>query len=200
MSSFNNFDPEYYSVVFEDIDFSKRDINNIEFDSCTFINCDFSESTITKCKFVDCSFKKCNLSLVKFNCTRFLDITFSNSKAIGVDWTKATWSSILPSAPISFTKCIINDSSFFGLDLPEIVIEDCKAHDVDFRETNLKKGVFDYTDLTNSIFSNTNLSLASFVESSNYDIDINFNNVKNAKFTRYEATRLLESLNIELVD
>ena len=103
-------------------------------------------------------------------------------------------------AVISFTKCIINDSSFFGLNLPEIRIEECKAHDVDFREADINSAILDHTDFSHSLFNNTNLSSASFIESTNYDIDINFNNVRKAKFTRYEAVRLLESLDLELVD
>ncbi|MET4695204.1 pentapeptide repeat-containing protein [Endozoicomonas lisbonensis] len=200
MNSFKDDETEYYLVTFQDEDLKNKDIKYIEFDSCSFINCDLSESTFEKCKFIDCLFDKCNLSLVKITYSRFLDVSFTNSKVIGVDWTKATWANICPSSPISFRKCIINDSSFFGLVLPEIIIEECKAHDVDFREGSFREGQFDYSDLTRSVFNNTNLTSASFLEASNYDIDINFNNVKKARFTRYEATRLLESLDIELVD
>jgi len=39
-----------------------------------------------------------------------------------------------------------------------------------------------------------------FTEATNYNIDIYFNEIKRAKFSRYEAVRLLNSLGIELVD
>ncbi|CAM3776797.1 pentapeptide repeat-containing protein [Parendozoicomonas haliclonae] len=191
---------EYYSLSFADLDLSHQTFSGIEFDSCTFTNCDFSETTFDRCKFIDCGFEKCNLSLARLGYSRFVDITFTSSKLVGVDWTKAQWPNILPDSPISFHSCILNDSSFFGLSLPELKLTECKAHDVDFRESKLNEATFDYTDLTSSLFNNTDLTSASFVEASNYDIDINFNRVQKARFTRYEATRLLESLGIELVD
>jgi len=86
------------------------------------------------------------------------------------------------------------------LSLSDLVIEECKAHNVDFREGDFSNGNFTYSDLTGSLFSNTKLLKADFTEAVNYDIDI-FNNVlKQAKFTRFEAVNLLSALEIELVD
>ncbi len=200
MSNLIESSAEYLSTTFSDGDFAHGKFQGIEFDACTFVNCDFSETVFEKCRFIDCEFEKCNLSLVKLNYSRFSDVVFKNSKIIGVDWTKVAWPNISVASPIQFFQCIINDSSFFGLSLTEITLEECKAHEVDFREGDFRDGVFDYTDFTNSLFSNTNLSSASFAESTNYDIDINVNKIKNAKFSRHEAIRLLASLDIELLD
>ena len=200
MSNLIESSAEYISTTFSDGDFAHGKFQSIEFDACTFVNCDFSETVFEKCRFIDCEFEKCNLSLAKLNYSRFSDVVFKNSKIIGVDWTKVAWPNISVASPIQFFHCIINDSSFFGLSLTEIILEECKAHDVDFREGDFREGVFDYTDFTNSLFSNTNLTSASFAESANYDIDINVNKIKNAKFSRHEAIRLLASLDIELLD
>ncbi|WP_461535256.1 pentapeptide repeat-containing protein [Spongorhabdus nitratireducens] len=191
---------EYDSEAFNDIDLSNSRLTDIEFDACTFINCDLSETVFEKCRFIDCLFDKCNLSLARLDHSRLLEVSFRNSKLIGIDWTRVDWPQILPAAPVSFHSCILNDACFFGLSLSELIMEDCKAHDVDFREGAFVKAVLNGTDLTNSLFNNTDLSAASFIEAANYNIDINFNNVKGASFSRYEATRLLESLGIELVD
>ncbi len=191
---------EYLSTTFSDGDFTHREFQGVEFDACTFVNCDFSETVFEKCRFIDCEFEKCNLSLVKLNYSRFSDVAFKNSKLIGVDWTKAAWPNISVASSIGFFECILNDSSFFGLHLAEIRMEACKAHDVDFREGDFREGVFDYTDFTHSLFSNTNLTSASFAESTSYDIDIHVNKIKNARFSRHEAIRLLTSLDIELLD
>jgi len=94
----------------------------------------------------------------------------------------------------------MNDSTFMGLSLNEIVIAECKAQEVDLREGSFCDADFSYTDFTNSLFNETNLSGSDFTEASNYQIDINYNNVKGAKFSRHEAVCLLESLGIELVD
>lgn len=84
--------------------------------------------------------------------------------------------------------------------MKDLVLEECKAHDVDFREGDFSCSNFTYTDLSGSLFSNSNLSGADFSEASNYDINIYQNVIKQAKFSRFEAVRLLDSLEIELVD
>ena len=93
---------------------------------------------------------------------------------------------------------MINSSSFYGLNQTKIVIEECRAHDVDFREANLSGANFSHTDLASSLFGNTNLTGAKFNDAVNYDINTSL--VKNATFCRYEAIRLLDSLGINLID
>jgi uncharacterized protein YjbI with pentapeptide repeats len=110
------------------------------------------------------------------------------------------WPNIATFSPLKFVGCILNSATFFGLNLDEIVIKDCKAHDVDFREGSFCNSDFSFTDFTNSLFSHTNLSGTDFTEAVNYRIDLNFNQIKGAKFSRYEAVSLLEGLEIELVD
>jgi fluoroquinolone resistance protein len=191
---------EYWSAKFEGINFSGQEIAAKEFDGCTFKDCDFSEATFKRCNFVDCEFTRCNLSLVSVAYSKFSDTAFHESKLIGINWTKASWSTLVFSSPIKFYKSIVSDSSFYGLSLQEIVFDECKAHNVDFREGDFSHACFTYTDLSGSFFNNTNLTGADFSEATDYDIDIYQNEIKRAKFTRFEAVRLLESLEIELLD
>ncbi len=153
-----------------------------------------------KCKFIDCHFTKCNLSVAKIKYTKFSGVSFDACKMVGIDWTTAAWPRFAISSPIKFHKCVLNDSSFFGLSLEEIVLDECKAHDVDFREGNFSEANFTFTDFTSSMFGGTNLSGANFTEATNYNIDIYYNVIKRAKFSRQEAVRLLNGLDIELVD
>ncbi|WP_281662138.1 MULTISPECIES: pentapeptide repeat-containing protein [Halomonadaceae] len=95
---------------------------------------------------------------------------------------------------------VLNDSSFYGLSLQDLVLEECKAHNVDFREGDFSNSNFTYSDLSGCFFVNTNLTGADFSEASDYNIDIYRNIIKKAKFSRFEAVRLLDSLEIELVD
>ncbi len=74
------------------------------------------------------------------------------------------------------------------------------AHHVDFREGDFSNANFTYTDFTGCLFGNTNLTGADFSDATGYDIDIYQNVIKRAKFSRFEAVRLLDSLEIELVD
>ncbi len=191
---------EYFSQVFHGLDLSYKKIELTIFEDCTFNKCNFSEAVFNKSKFIDCQFSQCNLSIVKIEFSKFSDVVFDECKIIGVDWTTASWANIKLCSPIKFYTCIINDSIFFGLNLAEIVIEKCKAHNVDFRDGDFSDSEFSHTDFQESIFNKTNLSGANFIGAINYNIDINFNNISKAKFSRYEAITLLDSLDIELVD
>lgn len=191
---------EYFSITFEGIDAADTSFTDVIFENCTFQQCNFSGTRFYKCKFVECVISASNLSNIKVDYSKFFDTQFKESKLVGVDWTKADWPRFNSTAPISFKECIINDSSFFGLTLNELVMEHCKAHDTDFRSGSFTKAKFSYTDFTNSLFMKTNLREADFSEAENYDIDIFNNDIKAARFSRHEAIRLLNGLDIELVD
>jgi uncharacterized protein YjbI with pentapeptide repeats len=132
--------------------------------------------------------------------TRFFGLNFIGCKLVGVDWTRATWSQYHKDFELSFCQCILNDSSFFGLTLQALVLDECKVHDVDFREGDFSGAVMTYSDFTHSLFMRTNLQAANFTEATQYSINILENQVKGAKFSKFEAVYLLESLGIELVD
>jgi len=191
---------EYLAKNFTKLNLSANEILSKEFDGCTFKECNLSESILSYCKFIDCLFIKCNLSVAKIDHCRFTDVTFDECKLTGIDWSSATWASFMLLSPIKFFRCIINDCTFFGLNLQEIVIEACKAHNVDFRGGDFSEANFTYSDFSNSLFNNTNLTRADFTDATNYNIDVYFNKVRKAKFCRSEAVSLLDSLGIELVD
>jgi len=200
MKQFNPAVKEYISAHFLAINAVQAEFDGVVFESCEFKDCDFTEAAFTKCKFSDCRFINCNLSVVNLGYSQFRAVEFEGCKIIGVNWTKAHWPRISFFTVLNFQRCILNDSSFFGLALEEIIVQECKAHDVDFRGTNLRAANLSHTDFTNSLFNKTNLSAADFTEAMHYDIDILNNDIRKAKFSRYEAVRLLQCLDIELVD
>jgi fluoroquinolone resistance protein len=191
---------EYFSKIFDSLDAAGESLTEITFENCIFQQCNFSDAQFYKCKFVDCVFTASNLSNIKVDYSKFFDSSFKESKLVGVDWSKADWPRFNFTSPISFNECIINDSSFFRLCLNELVLEHCKAQDVDFRSGTFTKAKFSFTDFTNSLFMKTNLREADFSEAENYDINIFNNDIKAARFSRHEAVRLLNSVDIELVD
>ena len=198
-TSFFN-ETEYLSIVFNNVSVINQEMGNLEFDGCQFIDCNFTDSLFKKCRFIECTFTRCNLSVTKISQSQFTDVIFDECKLVGIDWTRASWPKLVFSVALQFKQCILNDSSFFGLNLDEITIEECKAHDVDFRDGRFRRAIFIGTDFTHSLFAKTDLSGADFTDASDYDIDIFNNNISKAKFSRYEAIRLLNSLDIELVD
>ena len=191
---------QYFEATFKNLDMQSLVCVGTEFEECTFVDCNFSEATFEKCNFINCSFTRCQLSLINLPYTRLFNVNFLECKLVGVDWTRATWSQYHKDFEISFRQCILNDSSFFGLTLQGLVLDECKVHDVDFREGDFSKAVMTYCDFTHSLFMSTNLQAANFTESSQFLINVLENQLQGAKFSKFEAVYLLESLGIELVD
>jgi fluoroquinolone resistance protein len=192
-------DASFDGLTFTDLSYVQETISRKTFESCVFESCDFTESFFDACSFKDCQFTKCKLTAVNVRNSKFSDVQFHDSKVLGVDWTKAYWRGLDLGAALCFKACLVNASSFYGLKQPGITFEDCRAHDVDFREAILSRATFSGTDLTNSLFVNTNLTGADFNGATHYDIDVKKNTIKNAIFCRYEAVSLLTSLGIKLV-
>lgn len=191
---------QYLDTVFKKHEVPEAHYKDIEFEECQFSDCDFSGVKFQNCNFVNCEFVRCNLSLTDLSNSKLFGITFRESKLVGVDWTKATWPIYHLDFELRFERCILNDSSFFGLTLNELMLDECKLHDVDFREGSFNDSTLNYCDLTHSVFMRTSLEKVDFCDSTNYAINVLENNVKGAKFSRFEALNLLECLGIELVD
>jgi fluoroquinolone resistance protein len=191
---------QYYNESFDKQTLLSFAVSGTEFEECEFNDCDFSSAAFTRCNFLNCSFNRCNLSLINVLHSRFFEVDFTDCKLVGVDWTVAQWPSFNLCSALKFNRCILNDSSFFGLSLNELKLDECKLHEVDFREGDFSHSIMTYCDFTNSLFMRTNLHHVDFTESNNFAIDIMENRISKAKFSRHEAVYLLNSLDIELVD
>ncbi|MFD2177642.1 pentapeptide repeat-containing protein [Veronia pacifica] len=199
MSEINN-NESYVDALFHKLSSSYEEFVDVEFEECHFTDCDFSSAIFQRCKFTNCVFERCNLSLTDLSASKLFGIRFLDTKLVGVDWTKATWPVYHLDFELTFERCILNDSSFFGLTLNELAIDECKLHDVDFREGNFVRSKMVASDFSYSLFMRTNLQDVDFTDSTAYAIDILENQIKGATFSRYEALNLLNSLDIELVD
>lgn len=191
---------QYFEETFTNLDMQDLLCIGTEFEECSFVDCNFTSATFERCNFTNCSFTRCQLSLTSLPCTRLFGLTFLECKLVGVDWTRAAWSEYHKDFEISFRQCILNDSSFFGLTLQSLVLDECKVQDVDFREGDFSKSVMTYSDFTHSLFMRTNLQGADFTEATQYSINVLENQLQGAKFSKHEAVYLLEGLGIELVD
>ncbi len=187
---------EYYDQRFENIHSEPGEILRSKFTDCTFVKCAFESVVLSNCRFTNCTFKECDLSLAQLYGSAFPSTVFEKSKIIGVDWTQGNWDNIGLSNLSGFFDCILNHSTFMGLDLKSIQTKDCIANEVDFRDANLSKANFQGTDLARSLFGNTNLTEADLSQARNYDIDAQNNIVKQAKFSLPEAIALLYSMDI----
>ena len=191
---------DYFEKSFSKLQLPGLTFTGCEFEECEFSECDFSATVFKNCRFINCFFTGCNLSLLNISYTSFFEINFVQCKLVGVDWTKASWPSFNLDSELKFNQCILTDSSFFGLTLNELEFDECKLQDVDFREGNFAHSTMVYCDFSNSLFMRTNLQGVDFTESCNFSINVLENQLSKAKFSKYEALSLLESLGIELLD
>jgi uncharacterized protein YjbI with pentapeptide repeats len=191
---------EYDDMSFDDVDFVGATLDGIRFRDCSFRRCNFSEATLARCRFSECDFQDCNLSLVILTGSGFDGASFADCKMVGINWTKAHWPRIRTAKALAFKRCVLNDSSFFGLDLRDFALVECRAFDVDFTDANAEDADFSDTDLRDSVFARTRLVAANFTGAQNYRIDIFNNDIKRARFSLPEAVALLDSLDIELQD
>jgi fluoroquinolone resistance protein len=189
---------EYDDEAFEDLDLAGNTIEGIRFRDCSFRRCNFSEATLARCRFSDCDFTDCNLSLITLTGSGFDAVSFTDCKMVGINWTRAQWPRVRLARALSFRRCVLNDSSFFGLDLRECELAECRALDVDFTNANCEEADFRDTDLQESVFAHTRLVGANFVDARNYRIVIFNNDIKRAKFSLPDAVALLDGLDIEL--
>ena len=188
-----------FAEEFIGLDLSNQKIENVEFEACTFTKCDFSNASFKKCRFLDCKFEHCDLSLISVLDSLFSGDSFVDCKLIGVDWSKARWDA-LSLVALSSERCLLSDSSFWGLKLRDWKFLECILKGVDFRESDMQEVDFKFSNLSGTLFRNTNLKKADLTNTTNFDIDLKTNDIKEARFSRYEAIRLLGSLDIVLED
>lgn len=193
-------DSNYDSQAFRELDLAGQCLSGVEFEDCRFFQCNFSETHFERCNFVDCEFENCDLNLLNLGYSKLSEVVFRSCKLRGVDWGRVSWPRVLFSSPVEFSECLLDDSSFYGLALPDLTLEGCRLCRVDFREADLSGANLQGADLSKAQFSKTVLAKADFRGAENYSIDIFSNRIGAAKFSRYEAMSLLDSLDIELSD
>ena len=131
--------------------------------------------------------------------TSFANTRFAESQLLGINWTQSEWAAnSLLSRPVNFQSCVLNYSTFMGLNLEKVIINHCVAHEVSFEDANLSYTDCTGTDFENSRFARTNLTGADFRRAINYQIDPSINTLKRTKFNLPEAMSLLYNLDIVL--
>lgn len=201
MTLFDTQPREFSSEEFKKVVIKNDQVGHKEFGSCTFIKCAFNETVFQDCSFHDCIFKGCDLSLVRLKGCSFTNTRFEDSQVIGVNWTETRWAtSKVALTPVDFFGCVINYSTFMGLNLKKVVMSKCTARDVSFEEANLTQANCTFTDFMNSRFMRTNLTEADFTGAKNYAIAASLNTLKKTRFSLPDAMSLLYNLDITLTD
>jgi uncharacterized protein YjbI with pentapeptide repeats len=191
---------DYSQHRFEEVRPSDDEIDSASFEDCLFVRCDLSGLRFRDCRFSDCRFQECDLSLMKPGGSTFSGCTFRACRALGINWSEASWPETRLRLPVSFTQSVLSHSTFFGLDLRDVGFIECVVRDVDFREARLSGCDFGGTDLLGSVFHEADLSGADLSGARDYAIDPRRTVLEGARFSLPEAISLLGGLGIEITD
>lgn len=187
----------HVSETFRAFRLEAEQLEGAEFDQCFFDRCVFSRSVFAHCRFTSCRFVGCDLSNIGVPSSRFRDVRFEATKLLGVDWTKAdAMADAHAPTSLSFVECVMDLSSFFGLNLRGAVMQRCSAKEVDLSEADLRGAICRGTNFAGAKFHATNLERADLREASSYTIDPRANRVKAARFSLPEAVALLQGLDV----
>jgi fluoroquinolone resistance protein len=179
-------DKFYGEREFFKVNYIEQEIHETEFYKCQFTECNLYKTRFIDCEFENCTFEKCDMSLISLTGSRLLDVEFKETKILGVDWTV-----LKKPYRFSFNKCNLDNSSFYKMELNNLIITECSAREVDFIEANLSKVLLTYTDLYHARFNGANNAI-------NYSINPNHCKMKKTIFSLPEAISLLNSFDLIL--
>jgi uncharacterized protein YjbI with pentapeptide repeats len=193
---------EYHAQEFKGLLLRNDRLEGKVFSECIFIKCSFRETTFSDCEFQDCTFRHCDLSLATLKDCDFKNTRFEDTQIIGVNWidTNLAQMKYVFAKPVDFIRCVLNHSTFMGLNLKNASLAGCIARDVSFEEADLSHADCTYTDFADSRFLHTNLTKADFTGAKNYSIGASVNTLKKTRFSLPEAMSLLYGLDIVLTE
>lgn len=180
--------------TFEKIVYVDKKINNREFEDCVFKNCDLSNSDFSYSTFMDCEFVDCNLAMTKLSGTSLKGVQFKNCKLLGIQFHECD--DFLFN--VNFQECVLDYSSFANKKMPKTKFNSCSLIEVSFVGTNLTSSVFDNSNLDGAIFNDTQLARTDLSKASNFKIDPEFNPMKKAKFSTQGIIGLLDKYDIKI--
>lgn len=179
---------------FLEIDYSDTPLPKGNYENCVFSNCHFAHSDLSDIKFLECTFKECDLSMANLHQTAFREVSFQNCKMLGLQFQDCNTLALA----LRFEECILNLSSFFGLDLKNTLFKSCLLQEVDLAQADLEAAIFEKCDLSNALFEGTNLKKADLRTAYNYIIDPELNRIKGARFSMDGLMGLLAKYDIEV--
>lgn len=178
----------------EKCDISDLDFNE-EYEQCTFVECDLSKQDLSERKFIDCRFEDCDLSNATLNNTALREVHFKNCKLLGLFFEQCNPFGL----ELSFEHCVLDHSSFHGVNLPQTTFTQCRLIDVDLSNADLSESEFNDCDLQGTVFDRTNCEGADLSTSVNILLDPDINRLKHARFSLSSLPGLLYKHQIDIV-
>lgn len=175
-----------------------ENIEDIEFIDCKFENCVFEDCTLKNCIFNECRFINCSISSIKSESTGIRETEFVSCNIIGINMANFVSEGQIFEPIKSISDCFLKYCTFSGMNFVKYDFSGNIFNECIFDECNIRSGKFNGCNLKSTQYINSNLTKCDFRESTGYEIDINTNMLKDAKFSFPEVVSLLDSLEIKI--
>lgn len=189
-------DMEYYEGQhFQDICWEGELIQNQEFVECRFDGCVLERCKFSGCRFTDCVFSQCRVAELSFEDTILLDCGFEACHLVGINWSLLLGGGFM--FPItSFQNCHLKYNYFTDMNFRKFDFSQNEIVASMFGDCVLTESSFQGCELDRTEFFRCDLTRADFRQATGYQIDLETNQLKKAKFSCPEAIRLLDGLGI----
>lgn len=188
----------YEEEIFEYLHLRNEKIEETEYVDCIFRHCTFQELEVTNCSFKGCKFEHCSMIQNKFRYCDAFGLSFLSCNIVGVNWAEFVKkkSRFLPF--FIMKECTLKYNVFFGLSLKKFDFQSNHIIGCFFEECVMTDCSFHGCHLRDTLFANNNLTNADFTEAKEYQISIETNQLKNARFSFPDVIRLLDGLGIKI--
>jgi uncharacterized protein YjbI with pentapeptide repeats len=188
--------PLHEDAVFENVNYSGKEIKGTEFENCSFKNCNFSGAILNAAAFIECSFAGCDLSMMRLPDCRMNGVTFKGCKMLGVNFSECVDFLFA----IGLADCMADYSSYVRKKMTKMLFAGTSLKGADFTGADLSGAEFPGCNLEDAVFAATICREADFSTAVNYIIDPEQNSIRRAKFSTAGLTGLLAKYTIRVVD
>src|SRR5215469_9122173 len=130
----------YELLAFADVDWSGRDANGAEIDTCTFESVDLSRSRLRRALIRDVRFERCDLANLRVHDSSLTRVAIAASRMTGQSWLDDHL------REVSIDGCRMDLSSFRASTFDNVVFSDCRLGQADFVDTDLRGAFITSTD------------------------------------------------------
>lgn len=181
--------------IFEKIQYDGF-VTNCEFENCTFIGCNFTAVTFRNCAFSNCQFEKCAFRTIKFQFSTMQGSIFSECLLMGINWgeLQSKGNRLFPIEKLE--RCTLKFNNFIHVNMIRFDFSNMTIQDSYFHDCRLSHASFRNDDMNRTNFSGCNLNCSDFRGARGYNIDLQSNTLKQARFSFPDVVDLLNTLDI----
>ncbi len=160
------------ACIFENIDFSKINLNHVSFLDCQFIKCNFMKNDLSKTNFTRVEFIQCNFLNVSFYKSTLSHVSFENCSAKYTNFSESKMSGV------QMKDSFMLSSYFTSVDVQSLLFYHVNLNESEIFHTSLKG-----CDLTTCDLAQVRLDLFS---------------IQGSKVNTTQAFSILKMLGIEI--